>query len=189
MFKKLVAIAMASAMTVAMAVSAFAATGISTEEQKVLDYLKEAGVPTSYIAQAEEVFMNNTTDITADQAKEAMATIDDAKQIVKDNNITTLEQLKANTTVLNKVVAKANEAAKEVGYTETIKVTVKDSNGKTTVLDGSTTVVDNSTPNDKSAVIANAGVDFSTTATVVAGLGLSVAGVAIASKKRVSVNA
>ena len=44
MFKKLVAVATTTALTVAMAVTAFAAVGINDAEQKVLDELKAKGV-------------------------------------------------------------------------------------------------------------------------------------------------
>jgi hypothetical protein len=189
MFKKLVAIAMASTMTAAMAITTFAASGLNDQEQKIITALENAGVPSSQIEKVKAELIKDGVDITATEADNAIANIDEAKKIVADAGITSVEELKANQEVLNQVVAKANTAAKAVGYADTISVSSTGavvSSGTTGIP---TTTVSNTDSNKDSSTLKTTGVDFSTTATVVAGLGLSVAGVAIASKKRVSANA
>jgi hypothetical protein len=187
MFKKLVAIAMASTMTAAMAITTFAASGLNDQEQKIITALENAGVPSSQIERVKAEFIKEGVDITATEAESAIANIDEAKKIVEEAGITSIEELKANESVLKQVTAKVQSVATTVGYVGTINP-----DGTVTAPAGSSAgivVKDNSTGNTNDGSLKTTGVDFSTTATVVAGLGLSVAGVAIASKKRVSANA
>ncbi|MDY5576830.1 MAG: LPXTG cell wall anchor domain-containing protein [Lachnospiraceae bacterium] len=176
MFKKLVAVATTTALTVAMAVTAFAAVGINDAEQKILDELKAKGVDAQYIAMAEKELSADGVDVTADAAKTAIANIDEAKKIVDEAGIKSVAELKKNTTVLNKVASLVESTGTTVG----VKVTVSVKDGKVTYT----------SPNySGSAELEKTGVDFSTTAAVVAGLGLSVAGIAVIAKKKDLVNA
>ncbi len=184
MFKKFIAVSTASALTVAMAVTAFAAGSINASEQKILDELAAKGVPASQIEKVKAEFVKDGVEVTESEATTAISKIDEAKEIVEKNGITTVEELKANTEVLNQVTALANEAAKAVKYTGTITVEAK---GNGTIAVAATNK--DTKAGTTSSTIKTTGVDFSTTAAVVAGLGLSVAGVAVASRKKDFVNA
>lgn len=90
--KKLVAAALAGVMTLAMGVSAFAATGVSADEQALLNKAtqkaQELGVDTNAseafktkYAEAEKYLAAN--DLSAEQIKAADASIDDAATTLK----------------------------------------------------------------------------------------------------------
>jgi LPXTG-motif cell wall-anchored protein len=161
-----------------MAVSAFAAGSINANEQKVLDELTAKNVPASQIEKVKAEFMKDGVDVTADEANTAVANVDKAKAIVDAKGYTTLEQLKADTATMNEVVAIVNSTAKAVGVNVTVSVAADGKVSTSTSTNGSS-----------DASIGKTGVDFSTTAAVVAGLGLSVAGIAVFAKKNDLVNA
>ena len=90
--KKLVAAALAGVMTLAMSVSVFAATGVSADEQKLLDKAKqkaqELGVDTNASAAFKEKYAEaesylSRNDLTAEQIKAAEASIDEAATTLK----------------------------------------------------------------------------------------------------------
>ncbi len=182
MFKRLVAVATTTALTVAMAVTAFAANpGINADEQKILDALKANGVDAKYVTEAEKVLADGSVNVSAADAKTAIENIGKAKEIVDKEGIKTIDELKANATVLKKVqnLVSSTAALKSVN----VKVSFDAKSGKPSVATKDGKVV----PFDAS--IEKTGVDFSTTAAVVAGLGLSVAGIAVIAKKKDLVNA
>lgn len=187
MFKRLAAVATTTALTVAMAVTAFAAGSVNAEEQKVLDALKAEGVPAAQVEQVQKVFMEDSVSLTADDANTAIANIGDAKKIASDAGYTSVSALLNDAKngsadaqdVINGIVAKVNDTRAKI---ESIaKVT------KAVTFNAATGTIDGGVITD--GEIANTGVDFSTTAAVVAGLGLSVAGIAVIAKKKDLVNA
>ncbi len=191
MFKRLAAVATTTALTVAMAVTAFAAGSVNAEEQKVLDALKAEGVPAAQVEQVQKVFMEDSVSLTADNANTAIANIGDAKKIASEAGYTSVAALlndakngsadvqKKAQDVINGIVAKVNATREAIPSVAKVTKAVT-FNAKTGTLDGGV-ITDGE--------IANTGVDFSTTAAVVAGLGLSVAGIAVIAKKKDLVNA
>lgn len=191
--KKLVAAALAGVMTLAMSVSVFAATGVSAEEQTLLDKAtKEAqnlGVDTNASAAFKEKYAEAekylaANDLTAEQIKEANVAIDDAVVIMKDEmtaqGVTklgdlkeklSLEQLEALET---KVATKVSDDMAKVG----IKITLN-ANGYTISDAAGQPIVDSSNP------IKQTGFDLTATVVVaVAFAGAVAVCLVVASKKR-----
>lgn len=180
MFKRLVAVATTTALTVAMAVTAFAAGSLNDAEKDIIKAL-DGKVPPNYVAEVQKVLEDENVNVSAADAKTAIANIDKAKEIVDKAGIKNVDELKANATVLKQVqdLVSSTAALKSVN----VKVSFDATSGKPSVAtkDGKVVLAD--------ASIAKTGVDFSTTAAVVAGLGLSVAGIAVIAKKKDLVNA
>lgn len=178
MFKRLVAVATTTALTVAMAVTAFAAGSLNDAEKDIIKAL-DGKVSPNYVAEVQKVLEN--VNVSAADAKTAIANIDKAKEIVDKAGIKNVDELKANATVLKQVqdLVSSTAALKSIN----VKVSFDATSGKPSVAtkDGKVVLAD--------ASIAKTGVDFSTTAAVVAGLGLSVAGIAVIAKKKDLVNA
>lgn len=177
MFKRLAAVATTSALTVAMAVTAFAAGSVNADEQKILDALK-GSVPDSYYAEVKAVLEDESVDVSSADAQTAIANIGKAKELVGDKSIA---EVKADAALLKQLQNLVSETA--ALKTVNVKVSFDASTGKPSVVtkDGKVVLAD--------ASIKSTGVDFSTTAAVVAGLGLSVAGIAVIAKKKDLVNA
>lgn len=180
MFKRLVAVATTTALTVAMAVTAFAAGSLNDAEKDIIKAL-DGKVYANYVAEVQKVLEDENVNVSAADAKTAIANIDKAKEIVDKAGIKNVDELKANATVLKQVqdLVSSTAALKSVN----VKVSFDAKSGKPSVAtkDGKVVLAD--------ASIAKTGVDFSTTAAVVAGLGLSVAGIAVIAKKKDLVNA
>ncbi len=180
MFKRLVAVATTTALTVAMAVTAFAAGSLNDAEKDIIKAL-DGKVSPNYVAEVQKVLEDENVNVSAADAKTAIANIDKAKEIVDKAGIKNVDELKANATVLKQVqdLVSSTAALKSVN----VKVSFDATSGKPSVAtkDGKVVLAD--------ASIAKTGVDFSTTAAVVAGLGLSVAGIAVIAKKKDLVNA
>ena len=180
MFKRLVAVATTTALTVAMAVTAFAAGSLNDAEKDIIKAL-DGKVSDNYVAEVRKVLEDENVNVSAADAKTAIANIDKAKEIVDKAGIKNVDELKANATVLKQVqdLVSSTAALKSVN----VKVSFDATSGKPSVAtkDGKVVLADSS--------IAKTGVDFSTTAAVVAGLGLSVAGIAVIAKKKDLVNA
>lgn len=187
MFKRLVAAATATVLTIAMSVSAFAATS-KADRDTILNALTANGLKTSdsYYQQA-EVFLNRTdVTITSAQAKDVANQIPELKTELKNAGVKSVaqfeEKLKNDATFASNITAKVNTIAKSAGITNV-------------VIDAKTGAIASFTYDGKKNVpssngsFAPTGVDFSTTAAVVAGLGLSVAGIAVIAKKKDLVNA
>ncbi|MCI9369372.1 MAG: hypothetical protein HFH65_03425 [Lachnospiraceae bacterium] len=196
MFKRLVAVATATMLTIAMSVSAFAATGVSAKEQELINSL-----PADYQAKAESILKDvDLTDAEVAQVQQAVKDVKAGK---------TVEELKALgeaelTKMANEVLAKVDTIVKKYDIKVSAADIVKLAQAKTpaeinavTVTVGNPTGTQTPTPaptqnnnkNDGNLNTTPKGVDFSTTAAVVAGLGLSVAGIAVIAKKKDLVNA
>lgn len=129
-FKKLVSFALAGAMSLAMTVSAFAATGVTTTEQKILNEAKakalELGVDVDasqrykdYYAQAESYLVKN--DLSDKQVEALVAAVDEAaaaaQKEMDSNGAAKLSDLSANVfaSLESKVAAQITKAAEAVG--------------------------------------------------------------------------
>lgn len=192
MFKRLVAVATATMLTIAMSVSAFAATGVSAKEQELINSL-----PADYQARAQSILKDvDLTDAEVAQVQQAVKEVKAGK---------TVEELKALgeaelTKMANEVLAKVDTIVKKYDIKISAADIVKLAQAKTpaeinavtiTVGNptGTQTPTQNNNKNDGNLNTTPKGVDFSTTAAVVAGLGLSVAGIAVIAKKKDLVNA
>lgn len=178
MFKRLVAVATTTALTVAMAVTAFAAGSLNDAEKDIIKALNDNKVPANYVAEVQKVLEDESVNVSAADAKTAIANIVKAKDLVGNKS---LDEIKADKDLTKKVqdLVSSTAALKSVN----VKVSFDAKSGKPSVAtkDGKVVLAD--------ASIAKTGVDFSTTAAVVAGLGLSVAGIAVIAKKKDLVNA
>lgn len=188
--KKIMVAVLTMAMVTASSVMAFAANGVSADEQKILDKLN-AGVavngttvkvPAEYVNQAEKYLAAN--DVTADEVATIDSKIDDAFAVVKSENVTDLTKLSKD--AKQKVLADAQSAAKVVGVTVTYDaksgaVTGKTADG-TVVLTGS--VKADSTTGSTTAASSSNGVikatGFGVSATVAVAVAL-VAGLFVCS--------
>lgn len=189
MFKRLVAIATATVLTVAMSVSAFAAAS-ATQKAEILDAVTKGGYVTTSDSVYKEIsdFLDQPS-VTITSTSDIIAQIDDVKKLAKENNLTTVaalkEELAKNPTspLATKVSTAIKSAATSAGV-KNVTIDFTKSNIITSVemKDGTKLTVGDGT-------IKKTGVDFSTTAAVVAGLGLSVAGIAVIAKKKDLVNA
>lgn len=194
MFKRLVAVATATMLTIAMSVSAFAATVVSAKEQELINSL-----PADYQAKAESILKDaDLTDAEVAQVQKAVKEVKAGKSV---------EELKALgeaelTKMANDVLAKVDTIVKKYDIKISAADIVKLAQAKTPAeINAVTVTVGNpkGTPtpaptqgnnkNDGNLNTTPKGVDFSTTAAVVAGLGLSVAGIAVIAKKKDLVNA
>lgn len=194
MFKRLVAVATATMLTIAMSVSAFAATGVLAKEQELINSL-----PADYQAKAESILKDaDLTDAEVAQVQKAVKEVKAGKSV---------EELKALgeaelTKMANDVLAKVDTIVKKYDIKISAADIVKLAQAKTPAeINAVTVTVGNpkGTPtpaptqgnnkNDGNLNTTPKGVDFSTTAAVVAGLGLSVAGIAVIAKKKDLVNA
>jgi len=200
MFKRLVAVATATMLTIAMSVSAFAAV---TAEQKneILAELTKNGVSTSddIYKEVSKTLDDPKMELTADDVSTVKSQIsvvrEEVRKLNKDGagikSYADLKKAVANTPALANTVTSALEtAAKAVGITD-VKITLT---GDKPVISykspsGVSYSIDVAAAAPSSAKIENTGVDFSTTAAVVAGLGLSVAGIAVIARKKDLVNA
>lgn len=181
MFKRLVAVATTTVLTVAMAVTAFAAGKVNADEQKILDALTAKGVPANYIAEVKAVLEDETVEVSAADAETAIANIDEAKKLVDAAGAKSIADVKANAELTKKLqnIVTKTATLKSIN----VKVSFDAKTGKPSV------VTENGKITPADSTIKDTGVDFSTTAAVVAGLGLSVAGIAVIAKKKDLVNA
>lgn len=177
------ALALTLVVSLAGSVNVKAASGLSADEESILAKLR-AGVtvngqlvqvPEAYINQAENEFMKNDEDVTAEQAAVINSKIDEVAAIAKEENIQSAADLK-NSDSVDELVAIVKEAAAVIDYT----VAFNAASGTITVADSSGNDVF-TTKN----VINQTG--FSMTDTVVVGTGLVAllaACVVIANKKK-----
>lgn len=122
MRKRLLAIIASLSLAVAFAVPAFAAKGISAEEQKLLNKFK-AGVtlsdgtvvkpPASYITQAENGLMND--DLTAHDIKVLSDVIDSVYAKIKAEDLHSISEIR-HSEKYDSIVKEIQAACKEVGY-------------------------------------------------------------------------
>lgn len=195
MFKRLVAVATATMLTIAMSVSAFAATGVSAKEQELINSL-----PKEYQAKAESILKDaDLTDAEVAQVQQAVKEVKAGKSVDELKKLSEAELTKMATDVLAKVDTVVKKYDIKVSVSDIVKLaqasTPAEINAITVTVGnpkGTTTPAPTQSNNGKSDGNLNTtpkGVDFSTTAAVVAGLGLSVAGIAVIAKKKDLVNA
>lgn len=195
MFKRLVAVATATMLTIAMSVSAFAATGVSAKEQELINSL-----PADYQAKAESILKDaDLTDAEVAQVQQAIKEVKAGKSVEELKALSEAELTKMANDVLAKVDTIVKKYDIKVSAADIVKLaqakTAADINAITITVGNpkGTTTPDPTTPNngknDGNLNTTPKGVDFSTTAAVVAGLGLSVAGIAVIAKKKDLVNA
>lgn len=181
MIKKIFAVATAAVMTFAMSVSAFAAGTIDANEQKILDELNAKKVPAEYVTQAKNYFEKDDVTVTADQATQIIANIDDAANIAKSAGIKTKADLdKASAATIDAIVAKASAAAKVINLT----VSYDAKKGVATIKDAKGNVVATTNVGTKKT-----GADSTSTIAVVSFLGLAVAVLAVVTKKNAKAEA
>lgn len=139
--KKLLAVAVAMTTMATISLTTFAATGINAKEQEILDKLQtevttKAGaklsLPDDYLAQAKTYLSQPDIDITADQAEETLAQINDAIQVVKVSEAKTLKDLSMDDK--QAIIASAQSVAEvydlKLSYNADSKiVTLKDQDG------------------------------------------------------------
>lgn len=154
MIKKLFKVMVTTGMMFAMSVNAFAAGSIDANEQAILDELNSKKVPAEYVSQAKNYFEKDGVSVTKEQADTVIVNIDEAAAIAKKAGIKSKEDLsKADASVIDSIVAKAQTAGKAVNLTvsynaKTGTATVKDSAGKvvaTTDIGTKKTGADNTT--------------------------------------------
>ena len=195
MFKRLVAVATATMLTIAMSVSAFAATGVSAKEQELINSL-----PADYQAKAESILKDaDLTDAEVAQVQQAVKEVKAGKSVEELKALSEAELTKMANDVLAKVDTIVKKYDIKVSAADIVKLaqakTAADINAITITVGNpkGTTTPDPTTPNngksDGNLNTTPKGVDFSTTAAVVAGLGLSVSGIAVIAKKKDLVNA
>ncbi len=124
-FKKLSVLVLSLIMMLAMSITAFAAT-----EDDIINALKEAGVPDTYVDLAEQYLANN--DVDAEQADAAIAEIKAAKETAGD--VTDVTKLDADQKAA--IIKNVEAAGSAIGATVTVDtkdntVTITDPNQKT----------------------------------------------------------
>jgi competence protein ComGF len=121
--KSLLAALLTMTLCLASSVSAFAATGLSEQEQLIMDQLK-AGIevdgttiqfPEAYLNQCENELMKNKEDVTAEQADVIFAKIDNVEQIAQENHLDTLAEIKSSE-YIGDLVENVQAAAEVVDY-------------------------------------------------------------------------
>lgn len=99
MFKRLVAVATATMLTIAMSVSAFAATGVSAKEQELINSL-----PADYQAKAESILKDvDLTDAEVAQVQKAVKEVKAGKSVEELKALGEAELTKMANDVLAKV--------------------------------------------------------------------------------------
>lgn len=127
--KKFFVMVLSLVMMLAMSVTAFAAT-----EDDIIKELKAAGVPETYVSQAEQYLANN--EVIDTQADNVIAEIKKAKETAGD--VTELKNLSAEqkTAILKNVEAAGTAmGATVVVDTKDNKVTITDENNKTYIVE------------------------------------------------------
>lgn len=181
MIKKIIAVSVSAVMMLAMSVSAFAAGTVDANEQAILNELNAKKVPAEYVTQAKNYFENDGVSVTEAQAKEIIADIDEAAAIAKAAGVTSPADLsKASAATIDKIVAKAQEAAKVLDLT----VTYDAKSGVATVKDSAGKVVATTNIGTKTT-----GADSMSTVAVISFLGLAVAALAVVTKKNAKAEA
>lgn len=147
MKKTLLAIIAALVLVSVLAVTAFAATGISEAEQKLLDKFK-AGVtlsdgtlvtpPATYITKAEQELTKE--ELTAEEIAILEKAIDDTYATIKAENLHNATEIKASAKY-DEIVANIQEACAKVGYTVDPHDEVEDVEIKRTGVDMTATIV------------------------------------------------
>lgn len=164
--KKLACLMVVAVLLAVSMVPAFAASGVNTYEQKLIDYVETAyvvgdttyTVPSEYITALENVF--TTVDVTEAQYNEIKAILDEALAYCKSKGLTTLEDI-TNTGSTQTLLSYADKAFAVIGYTVATQGSLTDADhGLLIIMDASGNVVAKLHP----AVIAKTGADYSSAA-------------------------
>ena len=200
-FKKLVSFVLAGAMTLAMSVSAFAATGVTETEQKILNEAKakavELGVNVNtsqrykdYYAQAETYLVKN--DLTDKQVDALVAAVDEAaataKKEMSSNGVSKLGDLSSSVfaALESKVSSQITKAAEAVG----IHVTKTANGWEVQDVNGNTVAQNTTGTNGSNATIKQTGAELTTTVVMaVMFVGALSACVVVAKKRNLFANA
>lgn len=191
--KRLLVLATAITTLFVSTLSVCAATGISADEQKVLDRLK-AGitvngvvkqVPTEYYNMAVTDLTNNGADLTADQVSTIIGDIDSAQSVISsDSSIKSLSDVK-NSSKFSTVVAYANAAA---AVANPNLVSVIDVSGNIKIVDkavGDGSSAATTTVAETGSIIKQTGVDLTQTVIVLLSMAtVMTACVFVANKKK-----
>lgn len=190
--KGIIAAALTLIMSFGLCTVCFAATGVSANEQKILDAIKTVEVaegkkidlPEKYLLQAEQFLASN--DLTDEAVKACLAKVDEAKKVVVDiaqanGGDVTPASLKAYVTTNADAAKKLTDAVNAVGDAVGVKLEVKiDGNGASYAYSD---VTGDKVPVSGS-VIKNTGYGMGATATVaVLGVAALCGCVLVASKK------
>ena len=206
MFKKIIAVSTATMLTIAMSASAFATdvAGISDAERELINSL-----PESLRAEAEDQLKAANVDLSEANVNALVSEVKALETYFKNEKITSVDAamkaLKGDKAAeIEAKITTVASVAKSAGITVDATAIISDiKSGKiasTSDLSQSTVSIDSAKANDhKNKPIpglrpetpgdSSLGADFSTTAAVVAGLGIAVVGVAVVAKKKDLVNA
>lgn len=193
MMKKVASLVLAGAMTLSMSVAAFALTGVSAEEQKILDAAPakaaELGVPTTsaqyqkYYAQAETYVQQN--DMTTEQVNGALEAMDEATAEAK------AEMTKAGVTSLldldqSVLASLTSECAKTVNTKlESVGIKVKVSaDGTVDVVSTSGDAQKSNTVVQTTNVIKQTGSDMTATVVVSAAVVGAIAACGVVARRK-----
>lgn len=139
--KKVLAVATAVVTMAALSLTSFAATGVSAQEQKILDMLSKTvttqsgaklTIPSEYLAQAKTYLAQSDVDLDADTVADALAQIEEAIEVVEASDAKTFNDLsKADKEA---ILAAADSVAADLDltltYNSTTKaITIKDADG------------------------------------------------------------
>lgn len=164
--KKLACLMVVAVLLVVSMVPAFAASGINEYEKKIIDYVQTAyvvdgktiTVPAEYMTALENVCAS--TDVTEAQYNEIKATLDEALDFCKKNNLTTVEDIQAKGCAQT-LIDYANKALGVVGYKVAVEGSLSDANHGTLIItDANGNVVAKLNP----AVVTKTGADYSSAA-------------------------
>lgn len=192
--KKLACLMVVAALLAVMMVPAFAADGINTNEQKIIDFVKTGytvdgttiTVTNEYFTALEKVFA--TVDLTDAQYNEIKAILDEALAYVKANNLTEIEDI-AKTNSTDKLLGYAEKAFAVIGYKIATEGSITDADHGTIIItDANGAVVVKLHPaivksSTSKGVIKKTGADFSAAAVCGASAVAVLAAASVALKK------
>ncbi len=198
--KKALVVSAAVATFLFSTLGAYAATGVSAEEQRILDRLS-AGVslngtvvqvPAEYYNMAVTELTNNAVDLTTDKVDSIIGNIDAAEaEIATDSSITSLADLKTSDK-LNTIISYANTAANTANPNLT---SVVDASGNVSIVDksvgtgSSATASSAGTVAESGSIIKQTGFDLTQSVIVMLSLGtIMTACVFAANKKKLFVS-
>lgn len=183
MSKKLVSmLLLALVFCLTLTVPAMAATGINTEEQKLLDKFaekytigeKQYGISDDDLAKASAYLMQDGVDLSADQVAKMCEKADELKKLFVDNNIKSFAELK-DSNVGGDVLKIVQEAAAFANCT----VAYDAATGEITIQDAS-----NQEIYKNEGAIKQTGMNLNATALVVAFVMVAFAACAVVAKKK-----
>ena len=151
--KKIISLIIAMALVFACVVSANAATGITAEEQKIIDALSKkitmssgsiTEIPAKYINQAEDYLTK--ADVTTEEVKQIVEKIEAAAEVIEKSDASTFSKL--DKTAKQEVIKKTEEAAAIVNAVAVIKKGDKADNYNVTLKFTEESTVPGYTAND-----------------------------------------